>query len=260
MHRKTRRSRVLIVIPTLGERLDLLKQTLHSLTKQDAEKPDIIVVCPRKPEVRQLAKKFGAAIADDPGGLSAALNVGFALARPWHEYGAWMGDDDLLRPGSLKTTVNTLDANPQAILAFGYCEYVNNSGRVLFTNRAGRLALGLMKWGPNLVPLPGLLYRLAAVREAGNYDESLKYSMDLDMWLRLKKKGSFVNTHKVLGAFRWHPTSTTVANRNASLNEAEIVKRRYLSKFIRPLAIFWEKPVRFATKLAANRLNIHARD
>lgn len=249
-------SRVLIVIPTIGQRLDLLRQTLQSLVNQKPEKPDIVVVCPKKKiEIRKLAREFGAMLADDPGSLSSALNAGFALAKPWHEYGSWMGDDDLLRPGSLAITTSALDSNLQAVAAFGYCDYIDDKGKTLFTSRAGRHAPWLMRWGPNLVPLPGILYRLSAARKAGSYDNSLKYAMDLDMWLRLRKEGEFLNTRKTLGAFRWHPSSTTVANRRASLQEAEMIKRRYMPKYIRAVAPIWEGPVRFATHLAVRRVN-----
>jgi hypothetical protein len=106
-----------------------------------------------------------------------------------------------------------------------------------------------------MLPLMGLFYRLDKARDVGEYDTSLKYSMDLDMWLRLRTKGNFINTGKVLGAFRWHQTSTTVANRSASLKEAEMVKRRNLAVPLRIIAPVWEGPVRLATKLAVRRVN-----
>ena len=257
---KDSRSRVLVVLPTLGQRPTLLRQTLESLVSQQKQALDIILVCPRKSRTtHKLAREFGAALADDPGGLSAAVNVGIAHAKPHHEYITWIGDDDLLTPGSLAATTRALDANPHTVLAFGYCEYIDDTGQHLFTSKAGRLAPWLMTWGPNLVPLPGILFRLSALQAAGDFDPSLKYVMDLDMLLRLRKQGKFFNTQQTVAAFRWHSSSTTVANRTASLDEAEMVKRRYLPKPLRLFAPIWEKPVRFATSLAARRVNALAR-
>jgi len=245
-----------MVIPTLGERIDLLRQTLQSIVDQGASTPDIIVVCPKKAlEARALAAEFGADVADDPGGISAAVNVGFALAKQRHIYATWMGDDDLLRSNSLASTTAALDANPKAVVAFGFCDYIDDKNNILFTNRAGWYAPWLMTWGPDLVPLPGILFRLSAVQQAGGFDEALKYAMDLDVLLKLRKMGRFVNTKKTLAAFRWHPDSTTVANRTASLNEAEMVKRRRLSKPLQILAPLWEGPIRAATRMAARRVN-----
>lgn len=255
-------ARTLMIVPTLGVRLDLLKLTLESFSKEHQGEftPDVIVVLPLKnKEGVALAKKYGAEVADDPRTLSGAINVGIQHAKPHHEFITWMGDDDLLRPNSLATSVVALDKHPKAVLAYGYCDYIEDDGKIVFTNRAGKLAEWIMRWGPNLVPLPGMLYRRSALEKAGDFDVTLKYAMDLDMLLRLQKLGSFVNTKKTLAAFRWHSSSTTVANRVASMNEAEQIKRRYLHKSLRIFAPLWEKPVRHATMLASKRVSKKAK-
>jgi glycosyltransferase involved in cell wall biosynthesis len=253
-------ARVLLIIPTLGRRVDLLRQTLESIRDQVPHRADIVIVCPSDAEEAvKLGAEFCARAVDDPGGMTAAINAGLAQAEPGHEYFNWIGDDDLLTPGSLAATVSALDADPGAVAAFGYCDYIDAADRVLFTSRAGVLAPWLMTWGPDLVPQPGALFRLVTVRQVGGLDPTLSYAMDLDMMLRLRRRGTFVNTGRTLSCFRWHPTSTTVANRTASLDEAEQVKRRYLSPAQRRLAPLWEGPVRAATRLAARRVNRLAR-
>jgi GT2 family glycosyltransferase len=253
-------ARVLLVVPTLGRRVDLLRQTLASIRDQVPHRADVVIVCPPDAEEAvRLAAEFRARVVDDPGGMSAAINAGLAQAEPGHEYFNWIGDDDLLTPGSLAATMSALDSDPAAVAAFGYCTYADAANRVLFTSRAGVLAPWLMTWGPNLVPQPGALFRLAVVREVGGLDPTLRYAMDLDLLLRLRRRGAFVNTGRTLSFFRWHPTSTTVANRTASLDEAELVKRRYLSPAQRRLAPLWERPVRASTRLAARRVNRLAR-
>jgi O-antigen/teichoic acid export membrane protein/GT2 family glycosyltransferase len=249
-------SRVLIVVPTLGQRPELLSLTLQSLADQTDEPADVVVVVPAgATEARAVAAATGAAILDDPGSMSAAINLGFASATAAHVYVNWIGDDDLLTRGALGTAARALDATPGAVVAFGYCDYIDDVGRVLFTSRAGRLAPWLMSWGPDLVPQPGCLFRRDAVEAVGGVDSSLRYAMDLDLLLRLRRRGRFVNTHSTLSSFRWHASSTTVANRTPSLDEAELVKRRYLPAGIRRVAPLWERPVRGATRLAARRVN-----
>jgi glycosyltransferase involved in cell wall biosynthesis len=248
--------RVLLIVPTLGRRPELLRQTLQSIADQTPHRAGIVVVCPPGAgEALKLVAEFGAEAVDDPGGMTAAINLGLRRARPGHEYVNWIGDDDLLTPGSLAATVEALDTHPSAVAAFGHCDYIDEAGRVLFTSRAGRLAPWLMTWGPNLVPQPGALFRLSAVSEVGELDPSLKYAMDLDLLLRLRKRGPFVSTGRTLSCFRWHVTSTTVANRTPSLAESEQIKRWYLGPVRRRLAPLWEGPVRVATRLAACRVN-----
>lgn len=253
---EARLPRILIIVPTLGRRNSYLAQTLDSIQAQAEEPADVVVVAPHDAtEARQLARDKGATVADDPGGMAASLNVGIASAGARHAYVNWIGDDDVLTPGSLAFSAALLDATPAAVVAFGACDYIDADGRVLWRSRAGRFAPWLMTWGPNLLPQPGALLRLTAVREAGGLDTSLRYAMDLDLWLRLRRLGRFVSTGRTLAAFRWHATSVTVANRNASLDESEAIKRRYYTPIQRRLAFLWERPVRGATRLAAGRLN-----
>ena len=256
LNKNEENKRVLVVIPTLGQRVDLLNATLLSIRSQYPVAYDIVMIYPLKNlETKDLADRFGAISVEDPGGLSAALNVGISQAKPNHEFISWIGDDDLLATESFKTCIGALDANQEAVLAFGYCDYIDSDGKHLFTSRAGAIAPWLMTWGPNLVPCPGILFRTSALLRAGEFDVNSKYSMDLDMLLRLRKIGKFINTKKVLASFRWHATSTTVANRGVVIRETERVKRKYLPTYLRRVAPVWEHPVRIATKIAAKRVN-----
>jgi len=255
-----RKPKVLVVLPTLGKRNDLLRLTLKSIAAQKPITFDIVMVFPLKnKETLKLAQQYNAITVDDPGGMSAAVNIGVAQAKSWHEYITWIGDDDFLKQNSLATTCQALDSNPDAVVAFGYCEYINEKGEHIFTSRAGRFAPWIMRWGPNLVPMPGLLLRKSALKKAGIFDPQNKYSMDLDMLLRLRKQGKFINTHTVLAAFRWHSNSQTVSNRNAVIKETELVKRKYLPKPLQVVAPTWERPVRLATKLIARRVTAKAK-
>lgn len=256
MSKSHKKPNILIVIPTLGQREKLLKLTLESIAKQAPVLMDIVIIAPRnKLFIKKLAKEFGAVVLDDPGGLSKAVNLGLRYAKPYHKYMGWVNDDDLLTTNSLKTTQQALSDNPDSVLAFGRCDYIDSSGNYLFTSRAGKLAPWIMTWGPNLVPCPGALFKLSAIRKVGDFDVNNKYSMDLDMLLRLRKLGKFTYTKNTLAAFRWHEESTTVKYRAEVIKETEAVKRKYLPKSLATIASCWELPVRYATKLATVRVN-----
>lgn len=251
---------VLVVLPTLGKRIDYLRLTLESIANQAPFPYDIVIVGPlSSKETKKLADEFGASRVDDPGGLSAAVNAGIAQAKPWHKYISWIGDDDLLTPGSLDTATKALKKHPEASIAFGYCDYIDADGKKILTSRAGRIAPWVIAWGPDLIPMPGCLMRLSSLHKAGKFDENNKYCMDLEMLLRLKKTGKFVSTGKVLAAFRWHPDSTTVANRDLVLWETRLVKRRNLPKPLRVISPLWDGPVWLATMLAVSFVNMRAK-
>lgn len=251
-------ARVLIVVPTLGRRPAYLAQTLASVRQQDVP-ADLVVVCPPSAhQARETAESLGATLLEDPGSLSAAVNLGLAQAKENHRYGNWIGDDDLLVPGSLAATTAALDRDPSAVAAFGACTYIDEDGRALWVSRAGRAAAWMLPWGPDLVPQPGMLFRLEAFRAVGGLDESLEFAMDLDLLLKLRRCGRLVAVDRPVSSFRWHASSLTVSDRTASLVESERVKRRHLPRGLRPAAPVWEIPVRAATRIAARRLNKRA--
>lgn len=252
---------VLVVLPTLGDRLEYLQETLQTVDQQrgDVDVTLVVVMPTRATEARELARSAGAVIVDDPGtGISEAINCGLR-ARTNEEFYAWIGDDDLFRPGGLHRLRSMLVADTSAVLAYGGCDYIDPVGRTLGTSRAGRVARWLLAWGPDLIPHPGTMVRLDALEQIGGFDQQLKYAMDLDAFLRLRSHGRFVSTRETVSAFRWHPESLTVAGRKASGDEAESIKRRHLPVVLRPLSPLWLLPWRWASVLAARQVTARAR-
>jgi glycosyltransferase involved in cell wall biosynthesis len=253
-------SDILVVLPTLGDRLDTLAETLDSV---DAQRVDVrltlVVVAPaRAIEARELAAAHGAVIVDDPKtGISAAINRGLS-ARSTEKYYAWIGDDDLFRPGGLGLLFQSLESDEAAVLAYGGCDYIDPSGTTLAVSNAGALAKFLLPWGPDLIPHPGTMVRLDALEAIGGFDVELKYAMDLDAFLKLRNHGRFIWTRRSVSAFRWHPDSLTVANRRNSSLESEAVKRRHLPTVLRPLSPLWNHPIRWASAFAAKRVSAKA--
>ena len=247
---------ILVVLPTLGRRLDSLQKALDSAIASQQRRVRVVLVVPKEAsEAAKLARLRGAEVVSDPGrGMSAAINAGLA-ARSDEQYYIWLGDDDLYRPGGLATLAKLLDSHPDAVVAHGACDYVADDGSVLWVSRAGVLARRIIGFGPNLIPHPAAMMRLDALERVGGYDEGLKLAMDLDVLLRLRREGRFVSTTAVVSAFGWHPGSLTVADRRASAAEARTVKRRFLPRWMRWAEPLWEYPVAWASQIAASRLN-----
>lgn len=254
-------SEVLVVLPTLGDRLETLRETLETVSAQRADVALTLAVVapPGATAARALAEEYGAIIVDDPKeGISAAINCGLA-ARTTETYYAWIGDDDVFRPGGLATLKAILEKRPDAVLAFGGCDYIDPDGRTITVSNAGPLAIFLLPWGPDLIPHPGTMIRLDDLVAIGGFDTKLKYAMDLDAFLTLRAKGKFAYTRVSVSGFRWHPDSLTVANRLASSREAEAVKRRHLPAALKPISGLWHRPIRWASSFAAGRVNAQAR-
>ncbi len=254
--------KILVVLPTLGDRLETLQETLLTIDEQraDVDLTLALVLPATATAAAALGRAHGAVVVEDPRrGISVAINAGIAAATDEAFY-AWMGDDDLYRPHGLVTLRGLLDRAPDAVLAYGGCDYIDPEGRVIGTSKAGRAAQWLLPWGPDLIPHPGTMIRLDALRAIGCFDEHLKYAMDLDAFLTLRSRGRFVFTTQSVSAFRWHPDSLTVANRAASSAESEAVKTRHLPGYLRPVEPLWRVPVRWASSVAARSVSSRARN
>ena len=244
-----------MVVPTLGTRPELLDQCLASIVGQSVP-VEILLVAPEGSTVAaDLAARHGASLLPDPGSLAAAINLGAASAGEHIEYLNWLGDDDLLEPESLARTVASLEANPQATVAYGACRYIDEGGQELWVSRAGPWATRILAWGPDLIPQPGMLVRRAAWNSVGGLDVSYKFAFDLDLLLKLKAIGPLLDVGEIVSSFRWHGDSLTVGDRTASLAESERARRASLGTLGRSCAWMWELPVRVATRAAARELH-----
>lgn len=232
--------RVLVVVPTLGQRMATLERTLSSLRTQANVTVDIVLVSPAFGDaLRSTASRFEASLVEESGHISAAINRGFSTSAPEHRYVAWIGDDDMIPTGALARSVAQLERSPDAVLCFGDCEYVDSEGLTMFTRRPPPCAGWLMQFVPGLIKSETCLFRRSAVSSVGGLDEKLRYAMDLDLILRLRAVGRFVRCRAPQGVFCWHPGSITVANRECSFTEAQAAQRwgsRGLTRYIVPLA------------------------
>lgn len=218
----------LIVVPTLGERMDLLDACLASVLGQDTPLRLVVVTTPaRLDAVRALVEDRGSVVPQQRPGLSAAINIGWESARAGESLFAWIGDDDLLEPGSLERATAVLHRNPNASMVYGACRIIDQDGYELFVSRPGRLESSwLLEYGSNLIAQPGTVFRRAAVDAVGPLDESLKLAMDLDLFLRLRRWGPLVRTGHVLASYRRHEDTLTLTNFDLSRQEARMVQRR----------------------------------
>jgi GT2 family glycosyltransferase len=253
--------KLLVVLPTLGTRLDLLAEALDSCVEAGKSVPlTVAVIVPKKAsKARQLAKNASARIIDDPGtGMATAVNSGLASAAS-ERYYVWVGDDDRLVASGIAALVDELEKDDKAVVAHGKCDYITHAGAVIGTSGAGVLARLLLPWGPNLIPHPGTIVRISALRSIGFFDPALNYALDLDVFLKLRGKGTFVSRPVVSAQFRWHPESLTVADRHASSVEAMAIKRRHLPAWARPFSPLWHWPVAWASMIASEIVNARAR-
>lgn len=231
--------------------MDYLHEALASIRGGGAAR--VLLVAPAAFDASEL---IGTGLADEKideagPGLAAAINQGFATAGPEVEYLAWLGDDDLIRPGVLDRSGDYLSAHPRSVATYGACDYIDADGATVWRNRSGWWAAPLLRVGPDLVPQPGSVFRRSAVERVGPLREDLGWAFDFDFYIRLSKVGRLSYMRETVASFRWHADSLSVRQRVDSVREASEVRVAHLPGWIRPLSGIWEAPVRWATMRAA---------
>ena len=253
---------VLVVLPTLGDRLEFLETTLRSCRDLAGLVPTTVamVVPTGAVQARALGSQYGVMLIDDPGaGMADAVNAGLG-ARTTEKFYVWVGDDDELVPQGVAALVGVLGDRPSAVVAYGHCDYIDGRGSVIGRSKAGPLATSLLPWGPNLIPHPGTIVRLDALEAVNGFDSRLSYALDLDVFLKLRRIGDFITAPAVSARFRWHADSATVADRSSSAREAIKVKNWHLPVWLRPLSWIWNYPVAWASQVAAWAVTARARN
>jgi GT2 family glycosyltransferase len=191
----------------------------------------------------------------DPGlGLAEAINAGFESLPSSISLVNWLGDDDLLSAGSLEITSGELLKHPEIDLVFGSCDYIDTNGNKIWTNNSGQWAVPLLRFGPDMIPQPGALFRRSFFKNVGGADPTFGLAFDFELLLRMSKAGRLKFLNTTLASFRWHPESLSVDQRRKSVLDASRSRVFHLPKVLRPISQLWEFPVRQATLWAGNRV------
>ena len=144
------------------------------------------------------------------------------------EYVALLHSDDRYLPGFLEQRCKTLEDHPEAGLAFGAVQLIDQDGRDL-----GRKSFGEQ---PLIVPPPEffkeLLFgcvispvspvvRRKCYEEVGQFNEERLWGIDWEMWLRLSARYGVAYSPAVNAAYRIHNESGTSAGLLEAKNGAE---------------------------------------
>ena len=243
-----------IIVPTLGLRPRYLDECIRSIL--NAGNSLIVVVSPHNVAFSGFVKsKVGLFIQESGNGLAAAINLAVANLPPEIEFFNWLGDDDLLTEDSISKCIGALQVSHRTSAVYGQCEYVDSHSKKVGVNYSGNWAKKILRFGPDLIPQPGALFRINSFNAVGGLNTQYKYEFDFDLFIKLLKIGELTYLPEVLGKFRWHPDSLSVKLRMASVLEGSKVRKSYLPSFIRHISFCWESLTISLTYIAGMALN-----
>lgn len=150
------------------------------------------------------------------GNWVAATNLGLAECR-----GRWccfLHQDDTWLPGRLAAVSRAIAAHPHVSLVVHPSWFIDERGRRVGRwctpfGSCDRLIEGRDLWDrllvQNSLAINAPVFRTAPVLETGGLDESIAYTADWDLWLRLAEHGSAAHCGIPLGEFRIHGDAQT---------------------------------------------------
>lgn len=170
-------------------------------------------------------------LSDVRGGVSRAMNEGIRAATG-DIIAHLHGDDYYLRPDTISTVVKAFQNHHATWLIGQHVRDVNGEMQHVVKARSA-YSYGRLLGGGFNVPHVATFVSRRLFEEMGLFDESLKYSMDWDLWLRLAQKYPPTVIDDELAVFRQHDGSLSSATPQSKLKarrEELKVRMRYAHK------------------------------
>ncbi len=242
-----------IVVPNYngGATIDA---TLRSLIDQDYARLEILVVDGGSTDdsleiIRRYEQHITWWVSEKDRGQSHAINKGFARATG--EIVNWLCSDDVLLPGALPKIARAFAENPAADVVVGSSKITYPDPRLNWLRTASPLSIELLPC-TNRIPQPACFYRRSLLRRRPPLDETLHYTMDLELWAHFVASGArwhFIPD--VLSEIRFSETNKTAVGGIKITREIETVYKRYVKERV-PLT-FWHRLLRYPLERVRRR-------
>lgn len=209
-----------------------LSEAIESVLGQDYRELEYILVDGGSTDgtldvIRQYAARDSRIrwISERDRGIADAMNKGVRLATG--EVVAHIHSDDSYLPRALSEVVRAFQDNSSRRWVTGLLRYVNEEGAVLYdtTIKDSYSFDSLMK--RNLIGHPATFLKRELFEEVGLFDESVKYAMDYDLWLRITRTCEPLAINKALATFRFHQESLSSRELINAITEEYSLKRKH---------------------------------
>ena len=243
-----------IVMPSLNQ-AEFLEEAIRSVLLQQYPNLEFVIRDGGSTDgsveiIRKYERWISHWVSQPDGGQSAAINAGFEETSG--EIFNWLCSDDTFCPKALQTVAKVFAAEPEVdvVCGWGQTEYLSDPP---FT-RIDKPEWHRVRRMPfrNNIPQQSCFFRREGVKRRPLLDEALEYYMDYDLWCHLLAEGrTWRLIPEVLGTFRMYGENKTSHRSARSLEELELVHRRYRREAI-PLT-FWYRRFLYPVEVWAAR-------
>jgi glycosyltransferase involved in cell wall biosynthesis len=230
--------KISIVTPSYNQG-NFLEDTVRSVLEQGYPNLEYIIIDGGSTDnsldiIKKYSKRLAYYVSERDRGQTEAINKG--LRRITGDVWSYLCSDDTLTDGTLRYCAEQFRTTGADII-YGNCNFVTVDGIVSRVKHArpfdrAQLLLDNFIWQPSVFLKRGLL------DEFGYFDESLRYAMDYEYWLRVSRKATFNYVNRTLSNYRLHIGSKTIGSTLEHVNEARQVKKKYGAGFRADWAYF----------------------
>ena len=161
------------------------------------------------------------------GGISRAMNAGILAATG--DVIAHLHSDDFYAADDVLARVAGVMYRSQAKWAFGDMDVLRNNIRSPASRRRTAYTPSAYARGSVAILHPTVFVSRDMFETVGLFDETLRYAMDIDLWLRIGPLYRPAELPFTVAVFRAHAGSLSTANPRAARAEESAVRRRYFA-------------------------------
>jgi glycosyltransferase involved in cell wall biosynthesis len=231
--------RISIVTPSLNQ-ASFLEDTICSVLRQGYPNLEYIVIDGGSTDGSvDIIKKYEKSIcfwssAKDQGQASA-INKGLRMISG--EIWSFLNSDDTYSPDALNRIVRAFHGHPDAEVVYGNCNFINENNLITRVKKPGPYNRKKMLKN-NYLYQPAVFARSEVLQRYGFFDESLRFSMDYEYWLRFDNDKRFVYIDEPIANYRLHASSKTIHDTVKMMREMVAVKKKY-GMGVRADWIYW---------------------
>ncbi|MDZ7962344.1 MAG: glycosyltransferase family 2 protein [Aulosira sp. DedQUE10] len=195
-----------------------IERTIQSVLSQKS--PDIeieYVICDggstdETIEILQLYDDYLRWISEPDNGQADAVNKGLAMTSG--EIIAWINSDDIYYPRTFEVIKEIFESHPDVQVIYGDADHIDKQD--VFIEAYPTEAWNYQR----LIEIcflcqPAVFFRRNLVDKYGNLDDSLKYCMDYELWLRYGQHTAFYYLPRKLAGSRLYQDNKTLGQRIA---------------------------------------------
>jgi glycosyltransferase involved in cell wall biosynthesis len=218
------------VIPTRNQGR-FLRQCIDSCLAQAIPDAEVVVIDGASTDdTREILAGYGERvrwISEPDSGQSDAINKGVRTA--CGEIIAWINSDDYYAgPRAIRQLLAVFESDARVDIAYGDGLRVDVNGASLGTYRAKPITrvAEIVTHPAGFVLQPTLLFRRQLFLDVGGVDESLHYTMDYELWIRMFAAARATRyLPVVIACARYHSDAKSIAAMGKQIREAYKVKR-----------------------------------